>query len=253
MRALSSEVDMETGNRLLQTLSPEDAERLAPHLHAFGARSGAVLYEPEGPVDWVYFPRTGLISIISVMISGNTAEAAVVGCEGAVGFVEAAGSGIYMSRALVQGDLKAFKLSARRYRNVLDGSATLRRAVATHAELNMAEGRQVAACMAHHPAERRLAWWLLECQDRAASGDRLPLTHEFLAAMLGLQRTTVTLVAQHLREEGLIDYRRGMVQVMDRPRLEARACECYATSQRFRRLIQGVDTAERGRTEGLRP
>ena len=79
----------------------------------------------------------------------------------------------------------------------------------------MAEGRQTIACIAHHQAERRLAWWLLECHDRAASGDRLPLTQEFLAAMLGLQRTTVTAVARQLRDEGLIDYRRAMVAIVD--------------------------------------
>ena len=230
---------METSNRLLNALAPEDLVRLGPHLDSFRTRAGTVLYEPETHLDWVYFPERGLISIISVMLSGETAESAVVGREGAVGFVEAAGSGIYLSRALVQADLRALRAPAARYRDALNGSATLRRAVAEHAELNMAEGRQAVACMAHHQADRRLCWWLLECQDRAGSGDQLPLTQEFLAAMLGLQRSTVNAIAGQLRDEGLIDYHRARVTILDRAGLEAKCCECYATSQHFRRLIQG--------------
>jgi CRP-like cAMP-binding protein len=237
---------METTNRLLATLSREDRDRLAPHFDRFRTPAGSILYEPESEVDRVYFPEQGLISVISVMLSGATAESAVVGREGAVGFVEAAGSGIYLSRALVQADLHALRLPVRRYREVLSGSETLRRAVAEHAELNMAEGRQAIACMAHHQADRRLAWWLLECQDRAASGDQLPLTQEFLAAMLGLRRTTVTAIARSLRDEGLIDYRRAKVTILDRARLEAKCCECYATSQHFRRLIQRKDPRNAG-------
>ncbi|HEY0649907.1 Crp/Fnr family transcriptional regulator [Phenylobacterium sp.] len=241
---------METGNRLLRALSRDDFDRLAPHFDRFRARAGAVLYEPEAEVEWVYFPEQGLISVISVMLSGATAESAVVGREGAVGFVEAAGSGIYLSRALIQADLNALRLPAGRYREALNGSKTLTRAVAEHAELNMAEGRQAIACMAHHQADRRLAWWLLECQDRAASGDRLPLTQEFLAAMLGLQRTTVTSIAAQLRDEGLINYRRAMVTLVDRAGLEAKSCECYATSQHFRRLIHGRARGDQARADG---
>lgn len=226
-----------SNNSLLGVLTAQDLERLSPHLDVFEARAGSVLYEPEAEVDWVYFPVQGLISVISVMLSGSTTESAVVGREGAVGFVEAAGSGIFLSRALVQADLRALRAPASRYREVLDGSVTLRRAVADHAELNMTEGRQAIACMAHHQADRRLAWWLLECHDRAASGDQLPLTQEFLAAMLGLQRTTVNAVAGQLRDEGLIDFRRAVVTIVDRSGLEAKSCECYATIQHYRRLI----------------
>ena len=230
---------MNSNNSLLGVLSKQDRERLAPYLNPFEARAGSVLYEPEAELDWVYFPERGLISIISVMLSGSTTESAVVGREGAVGFVEAAGSGVYLSRALVQADLQARRLSAARYRDALDSSPTLRRAVAEHAELTMAEARQAISCIAHHQADRRLAWWLLECQDRAASGDRLPLTQEFLAAMLGLQRTTVNAVAGKLRDEGLIDFRRAVVTIVDRPGLEAKSCECYATIRHYRRLIRG--------------
>ncbi len=143
---------METQNRLLMALSRDGLEHLAPHLHPVRVRSGTVLYEPEAKLDWVYFPEKGLVSIISVMLSGSTAEAAVVGREGAVGFVEAAGSGVFLMRALVQADLQALRVSATHYRQALDASPGLRRAVADHAELNMAETRQTLACIAHHTA-----------------------------------------------------------------------------------------------------
>lgn len=229
---------MDTQNHLLKTLLSADMDRLAPHLQRITLPASAVLYEPEANLDWVYFPERGLVSIISVMISGATAEAAVVGREGAVGFVEGAGSGIIFTRALVQADLEAQRVSAWHYRAALEASSTLRKAVADHAELNMAEARQTIACIAHHTADRRLAWWLLECQDRADSGNHLPLTQEFLAAMLGLQRTTVNTVATSLRDRGLIDYRRGMVTILDRAGLEATSCECYATNKRFREIIE---------------
>jgi CRP-like cAMP-binding protein len=231
---------MESSNHLLQSLAQEDRDRLRPHLERVRFRSSDVLYEPEDRLDGVLFPERGLVSIITVMMSGATAEAAVVGREGAIGFVEAAGSGLFLSRALVQADLDALRAPIRAYREVLAASASLRRAVADHAELNMAEARQTIACIAHHTADRRLAWWLLECQDRAASGNHLPLTQEFLAAMLGLQRTTVNAVATQLREDGLIDYRRGMVTILDRAGLEVRSCECYATNRRYRELIEGA-------------
>lgn len=231
---------MPARNHLLDALSRDDLERLAPHLQSIRHRSGTVLYEPEADLDWVYFPEQGLVSIISVMLSGATAEAAVVGREGAVGFVEAAGSGVFLMRALVQADLQAQRVPAARYREALNASQSFRQAVADHAELNMAESRQTIACIAHHTADRRLAWWLLECRDRADSGDTLPLTQEFLAAMLGLQRTTVNAVAAVLRDEGLIEYRRGTVRILDVAGLEAKSCECYQTNKRFRSLIEGA-------------
>jgi DNA-binding XRE family transcriptional regulator len=105
-------------------------------------------------------------------------------------------------------------------------------------ELIIAEARQTIACIAHHPADRRLAWWLLECQDRTGK-DRLALTQDFLGTMLGVQRTTVTQIAVGLKAEGLITCSRGVISILNRGGLEARSCECYKTSQHFRHLIEG--------------
>jgi CRP-like cAMP-binding protein len=228
---------METANQLLRSLSPDDYHQLQRSLRPIGHRSGHVLYQPEDQVDWVYFPESGLVSLISVMLSGDQVESAVVGREGGIGFLEAAGTGIIFSRAIVQIDLVAQRAPAKAYLQALEGSPTLRQAIASHVELTIAEGRQTIACIAHHPVEARLAWWLLECQDRTGQ-DRLELTQEFLSAMLGIQRSTVSQVASILKAEGIINYNRGVIDILDRDRLLARSCECYATNGHFRELIE---------------
>ncbi|MDQ0463424.1 CRP-like cAMP-binding protein [Caulobacter ginsengisoli] len=228
---------MHTNNAFLRSLSPDDYHALQKSLRPIGFKIGHVLYEPEDEVDWVYFPESGLVSLISVMLSGDQVESGVVGTEGGIGFVEAAGAGIIFSRAVVQIDLVAQRASAAAYLEALDTSATLRRAVASHIELTIAEGRQTIACIAHHPVAERLAWWLLECQDRTGLED-LALTQEFLSAMLGVQRSTVSTVAAALKTENLISYVRGSIRILDREGLERRSCECYATNRHFRQLIE---------------
>jgi CRP-like cAMP-binding protein len=228
---------LETANALLRSLSSDDYHHLQTFLRPIGFGSGHVLYEPEDAVEWVYFPESGLVSLISVMLSGDQVESAVVGREGAVGFVEAAGAGIIFSRAVVQIDLVAQRASARAYRAALDASASLRRTIASHVELTIAEGRQTIACIAHHAVEARLAWWLLECQDRTGLS-RLALTQEFLSAMLGIQRSTISLAAAPLKAAGLINYSRGVITILDRAGLQNRACECYETGRHFRELIE---------------
>jgi CRP-like cAMP-binding protein len=240
---------VETDNALLRSLSDDDYHELHKHLKPVGFKSGHVLYEPEDAVEWVYFPESGLVSLISVMLSGDQVESAVVGREGGVGFVEAAGAGIIFSRAVVQIDLVAQRAPASSYLQALDASAVLRRTIASHVELTIAEGRQTIACIAHHPVEARLAWWLLECQDRTGQA-RLELTQEFLGAMLGVQRSAVSQVAAALKADGLIDYARGVIKILDRDRLRAKSCECYATNQHFRELIEGVEAKLRRHSHG---
>lgn len=224
-------------NGFLSTLPRDELEALISMSAAVRLTSGADLFLPGDPVDWVYFPRSGLVSLISVMLNGDQAETAVVGREGAVGLVEAAGSGILLYRAVVQIETEGLRVSTRDYLALLDRSPPLRRAVAGHLELTIAETRQFVACQAHHPSRARLAWWLLECQDRTGL-ESLPLTQEFLAAMLGMQRTTVSEVALSLKADKLLDYRRGMIRILDRPRLERASCECYATVAGYRHQIE---------------
>lgn len=229
-------------NAFLAALSPQDYAAFARVLQPVTIVSGTDLYLPDDPVDWVYFPSRGLVSLITVMEDGDQAETAIIGREGAVGLVEAAGSGVMLYRAVVQIDLQAVRAPVADYLAALGGSESLRRAVTRHLELTIAEGRQTLSCLAHHAPEQRLAWWLLECQDR--TGDKqLALTQEFLAAMLSVQRTTVTRVALLLKSEGLITYSRGRIGITDRAGLERRCCECYRTIRMYRRRIEGVPGA----------
>lgn len=229
---------MQTSNRLLLSLAPEDFQVLSAHMRPMAFKQGVVLYQPEDPIDWVYFPEEGLVSLLSVMLSGAAVETAVVGREGGVGFLEAVGAGVTFSRALVQLDMLALRVPAKAYVEAFDASASLRRTVDSHVELSLAEARQTLGCQTLHTHEQRLAWWLLECQDRTGGLTTLPLKQDFLATMLGVQRATVSLVASALKAEGLVDYKRGLIEIVDRPGLEARSCECYATNRRFRDLIE---------------
>ena len=231
-------------NAFLAALSLHDHAIFARVLQPVEISSGTDLYLPDDPVDWVYFPSRGLVSLITVMEDGDQAETAIIGREGAVGLVEAAGSGIMLYRAVVQIDLRALRAPAADYLAALGASESLRRAVTRHLELTIAEGRQTLSCLAHHAPEQRLAWWLLECQDRTGD-EHLALTQEFLAAMLGIQRTTVTRVAGKLRSEGLIAYSRGRIGILDRPGLERRCCECYRTIRLYRRRIEGAHRSDR--------
>ena len=234
---------MQTSNQLLLSLEPHDFDVLAREMRPMTFKAGEILYEPEDQVDWIYFPEQGLISLLSVMLSGTAVETAVVGNEGGVGFLEVAGAGVTFSRALVQIDLLALRVSAAAYNAAFDASPSLRQRVTSHVELLLAEARQTLACQSHHSHEQRLAWWLLECQDRTGGGPKLPLKQDFLAAMLGVQRSTVSLVASALKADGLIDYTRGEIEILDRKRLERRSCECYATAAHYRELIEARQRA----------
>jgi CRP-like cAMP-binding protein len=176
---------MQTSNRLLRSLAPADYDLLSQDMRPMTFKAGTVLYEPWDQVEWVYFPEQGLVSLLSVMLSGVAVETAVVGSEGGVGYVEAAGAGVTFSRALVQVDLLAMRVPTAAYNTAFDNSPSLRRIVTTHAELLLAEARQTLACQTHHTHEQRLAWWLLECQDRTGGGPTVMMKQEFLAAMLG--------------------------------------------------------------------
>lgn len=229
---------MQTSNRLLLSLEPADFDVLSREMRPMTFKSGTVLYEPDDRVEWIYFPEQGLISLLSVMLSGAAVETAVVGREGGVGFLEAAGAGVTFSRALVQVDLLALRVSAAAYIAAFDASSSLRKTVSSHVELLLAESRQTLACQNRHSHPQRLSWWLLECQDRAGVGPTFPLKQDFLAAMLGVQRSTVSQVSSALKADGLIDYTRGEITILDRAGLERRACECFATTAHFRHLIE---------------
>lgn len=224
-------------NRLLATLPAEDFALLSAHISHHELERGRHLYEPGDPIDVVYFPDDCVISLMTLMENGAAIESALVGREGAVGLMAAVASRLSLVRAVVQAPGLVSRINASALHDVWLRSAALRDFVDRHSEALFGHAIQSVACNALHGVEARFCRWLLSCRDRIDS-DTLHLTQEFLADMLGVQRTTVTAVAGSLQAKGLIRYRRGVVDILDRAGLEAMTCECYAAVRRgYERLL----------------
>jgi CRP-like cAMP-binding protein len=214
-------------NRLLAALSRADQSLLEGHFETLHFKHGLVLQEPARAIEQVYFPHAGMISLLAVMADGEAIETATVGEEGVVGAMSGFGTRVGFTRAVVQAPLFASRISSREFRKAIQASATLQRLMVSYNEVLLAQVQQTAACNALHTMESRLARWLLQTRDRVEE-DALPLTQEFLSQMLGVRRTTVTLVARQLEATGVIRRRRGRIEIADRKGLEEVACECYA-------------------------
>ena len=192
--------------------------------------SGDVLYEPDYAVDWVYFPNTAVLSVVTVMADGRTVESDTIGCESVVGVLAALGGSVSTSRTLTQIPGAAMRLSASRLRAQADVSSDLRRLLVRHSHANLAQAHQSVACNALHGVSQRLCRWLLMSQDRTAA-DAVELTQQYLATMVGVQRTTITQALRDLTTAQLIRQGRGRIYILDRAGMEARACECYQAVQ----------------------
>ena len=226
-----------TQNRLLAALDSEDQQLLAARLTPITLEKGALLYDPGDMVDTVYFPDDCVISLMTLMESGAAIESATIGREGALGLMSAVSPRQSLSRAIVQVPGRARRISAPHLHRAWEQSALIRDLVDRHNEALFAHAIHSVACNALHSVEARFCRWLLSCHDRIDS-NTVSLTQEFLADMLGVQRTTVTVVARALQAAGLIRYRRGVVDILDRPGLEAIACECYGAVRRnYERLL----------------
>ena len=224
-------------NSLLECLPAEDYALIAPHLLLIDLERGRLLYDPGDPVDQAYFPHDGVISLMTLMENGAAIESTTIGPEGALGLMAAVTPRQSLSRAIVQTPLRAARISAERLHEVWLRSAALRDLVDRHTEALYGHAIQSVACNALHSVEARFCRWLLTCHDRIST-DTIALTQEFLADMLGVQRTTVTAVARSLQDKGVIRYRRGVVDIIDRGALEALACECYGVIRRtYDRLL----------------
>jgi CRP-like cAMP-binding protein len=187
---------------------------------------GAVMFEPGAPLDTIYFPQTGLISLLVVTLSGDTVETSTVGREGAVGLHGSFGERLSFTRAITQIGGRFSVIGAGRFAELVNGDPAVGNLISRYTEVLWAEAQQIAACNAVHDGVSRLARYLLQSADRIG-GDELPLTQETLAQMLGVRRTTVTLLAQILKTKGLIRYSRGHIVLTNRKALENSACECY--------------------------
>jgi CRP-like cAMP-binding protein len=224
-------------NTLLAALNGTDLERLAPHLESVRLERGTVIAEVGDELSHVFFPDDCVISLIFGMADGRTAEAGSIGREGMVGFVTAMGDRTAIARNLVQLAGRARRLELAHLETAFTASPAIRQTFLRYAHVFLGQVMQSVACNALHPVTARLCRWLLTFHDRA-DGPLLRLTQEFLAEMLGVQRTTVTLVAGELQRAGLIRYRRGVVEILDRPGLERASCECYRANRRnYERLL----------------
>jgi CRP-like cAMP-binding protein len=217
-------------NRLLAALPPTDFSLFDSDLRASTFKQGAIVQEAGEPVDQVYFPQTGMISLLVITQEGVGIEAATIGREGAIGLHRGLGKRRSFTRAVIQVSGTISHISADVFERAVERSDAIKDMITHYTEVLWVEAQQIAACNAVHSAEARFARWLLQTQDRIDS-DALPLTQEFLSQMLGVRRTTVTLVARALQQAGLIRYRRGQIVILDRAGLEEAACECYQIIQ----------------------
>jgi CRP-like cAMP-binding protein len=224
-------------NRLLDSLPAEDLGLIAPQLALIDLERGRLLYDPGDRIDTVYFPHDGVISLMTLMENGAAIESATIGREGALGLMAAVAPRQSLSRAIVQTPTRAARISAIHLQEAWHKSPRIRDLVDRHTEALFGHAIQSVACNALHSVEARFCRWLLTCHDRIST-DTVALTQEFLADMLGVQRTTVTAVARALQAKGAIRYRRGVVDIMDRMVLEQLACECYGVIRKtYERLL----------------
>jgi CRP-like cAMP-binding protein len=224
-------------NRLLASLPAEDLQKLQQHLEHLDLHKGSLLCEPGDPIEQIYFPESCVISLMTLMKTGEAIENTMVGREGGFGLPAAAAPRQALGRAIVQIAGGCWRAPATAVHEIWKHSPALQRLVDRHMEALYGHAIQSVACNALHSVEARFCRWILNCHDRI-DGDRVSLTQEFLADMLGVQRTTVTAVARTLQAQGLIHYRRGVVEIKDRAGLEAIVCECYpAVREVYDRLL----------------
>ena len=217
---------------ILLSISDSDYGLLRPHLEYVSLPNHLVLHQAGGKLEFAYFPNRGLISLVVVMKDGRTAEAGIVGNEGFTGTLAAVGLSRSPLHAVVQITGDGFRVEVGALQNTLESAPHLQLALSRYAAIRGMQVAQTAACNRLHDIGQRLARWLLMTQDRVDSGT-LPITHDFLATMLGTDRPTVSLTAGVLQKKKLIEYTRGAVKIVNRRKLENSACECYGVIQQY--------------------
>jgi CRP-like cAMP-binding protein len=225
------------GNRLLALLPPTEYQRLLPRLQLVPLALKHVLYHARSPIDYAYFPNRGVVSALTVMQDGRAIEVATIGDEGVVGLPLLVGAKTTANRMIVQVPGEAMRMAEDVLREEVSRASPLRRLLVLYHTAFLAQISQAVACNGLHSVHQRCCRWLLMTQDRAHS-DVFPMTHEFLAEMLGVRRSTVSEVLEPFQEAGLIRYNRGKCTVLNREGLKAGSCECYLViAKEFERLF----------------
>ena len=224
-------------NRLLAALPAVVYDKLLPDLEAVAMPLGLSLYESGEAQGFVYFPADSIVSLLYVLESGASAEIAVTGSEGLVGISLFMGGETTPSRAVVQSAGHGYRLSGAHLKREFEGGGALQHLLLRYTQALITQMTQTAVCNRHHAVDQQLCRWLLLSLDRLPA-NVLVMTQELIANMLGVRREGVTEAAGKLQDEGLIEYRRGKITVLDRPRLEACVCECYAVVKKeYDRLL----------------
>jgi len=214
-------------NHLLAALSPAERERLIPHLKLVPMPLGRVLYESGDVMRHVYFPTDCIVSLLYVMEDGASAEISVVGNEGLIGIALFMGGETTPSRAIVQSAGHAYRLIGRELKEEFHRNGQMQLLLLRYTQALITQMAQTAVCNRHHSVDQQLCRWLLLSLDRLSS-NKLTMTQELIANMLGVRREGVTEAAGKLQKLGVIRYSRGQITVLDREKMEQLCCECYA-------------------------
>jgi CRP-like cAMP-binding protein len=219
------------GNLLLAALPATGYQQIHPQLELVEMDLGHSLYESGGQLEYVYFPVTGIVSLLYVTAGGNSAELAVVGCEGMIGVSLFMGGETTPNRAVVQSACRAYRLPSQTLKACFAEGGALQVILLKYTQALITQISQTAVCNLHHSVDQQLCRWLLLSLDRLPQNE-LRMTQELIANMLGVRRQGVTEAAGKLENAGLIRYSRGVITVLDRPGLEQRVCECYSVVKR---------------------
>jgi len=227
-------------NHLLAALPAEDFERLSADLELVSLSLGEVLHEAGGRMQYIYFPTTAIISLVSVLEDGSTAETAIIGNEGVLGMSLLINGGTTPSRAAVQNAGVGYRIKVQVLKNEFDHGGPLLHVFLRYFQTLITHTAQTAVCNRHHTVEQQLCRFLLMSLDRLTS-NTVSMTHELIAAMLGVRREGVTEAAGNIQRAGMIKYSRGKIEVLARPKLEKAACECYSVlKSEFDRLLTDI-------------
>jgi CRP-like cAMP-binding protein len=218
-------------NHILDALPTAERERIFPHLKLVTLPLGAVLYEAGDALRHIYFPTDSIVSLLYVLENGSSAEICVVGNDGVIGVSLFMGGETTTSRAIVQSGGSAYRLSGRRLKQEFERQGETMHILLRYTQALITQMAQTAVCNRHHTVDQQLARWLLLSLDRLPD-NRLTMTQELIADMLGVRREGVTDAAGKLQKIGVISYSRGTIRVLDRERLEDLSCECYAVVKR---------------------
>lgn len=224
-------------NKILLMIPRTEYQLVHPYLEPFQFHHHAILHEPAQKLEFAYFPNQGLLSLLVATEDGKTVEVAMVGNEGVAGVASAVGLTISTLRQLVQISGEGFRIRVEALQTCLESTPLFQMALSRYAVVQGMQIAQTAACNRLHDAGERLARWLLMAADRVHSSS-LPITHDFLATMLGTDRPSISLAAKLLQKNKVIQYRRGAIEVLSRRKLENSACECYHVIQQFNGVLR---------------